>query len=87
MQTETRQKRPQRTRRQPNRTLYALRLNAGLSREDLGRRAGVSKETIRLAESGFVPTVRVQFAIAEAFSLLPLDLWPIENQRLLRRVA
>ena len=58
-----------------------LRLNEGLSRDDLARRSGVSRETIRFAEAGFVPTARVQFALAAAFGLRPLDLWPIDCQR------
>lgn len=61
--------------------LIALRINAGLSREDMALRTGLGRETIRLAESGFVPTPRVQFTIAKSFGMLPLDLWPIETQR------
>ena len=61
--------------------LIELRVNEGLSRDALARRAGVGRETVRLAESGFVPTPRVQFAIARAVKRTPLDLWPIEMQR------
>jgi transcriptional regulator with XRE-family HTH domain len=61
--------------------LIALRINAGLSRDELGARAGVGRETVRLAEFGFVPTPRVQFGIAKAFGLRPLDIWPIERQK------
>lgn len=68
-------------RRSPNRHLQELRLNAGMSPNDLAYRAGVSGNTIRMAEAGFTPTPRVQFAIARVFDLLPLDLWPLENQR------
>lgn len=64
-----------------NLKLQALRINAGLSRDDLARRTGVSRESIRLAELGFVPGPRIQFAIADAFDLRPLDIWPIERQR------
>lgn len=71
----------QRARRQPNIALISLRVNEGLSREALGYRAGVSRETIRLAEAGFVPTPRVQFALAAIFGKRPLDLWPIDRQR------
>jgi transcriptional regulator with XRE-family HTH domain len=71
-----------RHKRQAHRALYALRVNEGLSRADLGRRIGVSAETIRLAEIGFLPTPRIQFAIAQAFAHRPLDLWPIERQRI-----
>lgn len=69
-------------RRERNLSLIALRINAGLSREDLARRTGVSRETIRLAEEGFTPaSPRVQFSIARAFGKLPLDIWPLEQQR------
>lgn len=47
---------------------------------DLAYRAGVSAKTIRLAEHGFVPGPRIQFAIAQVFELSPLDLWPLETQ-------
>jgi DNA-binding XRE family transcriptional regulator len=68
-------------RRVPNRRLVELRINAGLSPNDLAYRAGVSGNTVRLVEGGFVPSPRVQFAIARVFGLAPLDLWPLEEQR------
>jgi transcriptional regulator with XRE-family HTH domain len=58
-----------------------LRVNEGLSREQLGLRANVSRESVRLAEAGFVPGPRVQFAIAGVFGKRPLDLWPLDQQR------
>lgn len=67
--------------RRPNRRLQELRINAGLSPNDLGRRAGVSGNTIRMAEAGYIPTPRVQFAIAHVFDLEPLDVWSIDMQR------
>jgi DNA-binding XRE family transcriptional regulator len=70
-----------RGRRRPHRQLQQLRINEGLSPNALAYRAGVSGNTIRLAEAGFRPSPRVQFAIAGVFELLPLDLWPIEDQR------
>lgn len=66
--------------RRPNRRLQALRINEGLSPNALAYRAGVSGNTIRLVEAGFVPSPRIQFAIATVFELRPLDLWPIEEQ-------
>lgn len=82
-----------RRRRSPNLKLIELRVNAGLSREQLARKTGLGRETIRIAEAGFVPTPRVQFALARAFPLderdaatlgrethLPLDIWPLEDQ-------
>lgn len=68
-------------RRHPNLALIGLRVNAGLSREMLALRIGLGRETIRLAEAGYVPTPRVQFALANAFGCSPLDIWPIEHQR------
>jgi len=73
--------RPISTRRKPNRTLTSLRLNSGLSPNQLAFRAEVSGPTVRLAERGHVPSPRVQFQIAEVFGLTPLDLWPLENQK------
>ena len=67
-------------RRRPNRQLQRLRVNEGLSPNALAYRAGVSGNTVRIAEAGFPPSPRVQFAIAEVFGLRPLDLWPIEEQ-------
>jgi transcriptional regulator with XRE-family HTH domain len=66
--------------RKPNQKLIALRVNKGMSPEQLSRLTGVSAPTIRLAERGHIPMPRTQFAIAEAFDLEPLDIWPIERQ-------
>lgn len=68
-------------RRQAHLDLIAMRVNEGLSREALALRAGVGRETVRMAERGFVPTPRVQFAIARALGTTPLELWPREMQR------
>lgn len=67
-------------RKVPNRKLQELRLNAGLSPNDLAYRVGVSGKTIRYIESGALPHPRIQFAIASVFGLLPLDIWPLETQ-------
>ena len=72
---------PSTRRRVPNRRLQELRINAGLSPNDLGYRAGISGKQVRLIESGVLPHPRTQFAIARVFDLLPLDIWPIEAQR------
>lgn len=65
----------------PNRTLQELRINLGLSPNGLAYRAGVSGNTIRMAERGYVPTPPIQYAIARVFDLAPLDLWPFDQQR------
>lgn len=67
-----------------NLKLVSLRVNEGLSREALGYRAGVSRETVRLVEDGFVPTPRIQVDIAQVFELRPLDIWPIDQQKAAR---
>jgi DNA-binding XRE family transcriptional regulator len=61
--------------------LMALRVNAGMSPNDLAYRVGVSGKTIRMAEAGWIPTPRTQLAIAAAFALTPLDLWPFDRNR------
>lgn len=58
-----------------------LRVNAGMSPNELGYRAGVSGKTVRMAEKGHQPLPRTQFAIADVFGLLPLDLWPLHGNR------
>ena len=65
----------------PNRCLQELRINAGLSQNDLARVTGTSAQTIRLAERGFVPGPRIQFAIADYFGKRPLDIWPLSQQK------
>jgi DNA-binding XRE family transcriptional regulator len=86
MPSQATSRQPRQTRLRPHLRLVELRINAGLSREDLALRIGVSRETIRLAEqTSYAPTVRVQAAIAREFGLRPLDLWPIECQKAARR--
>jgi DNA-binding XRE family transcriptional regulator len=58
-----------------------------MSPNDLGYQAGVSGKTIRMVEAGHTPSPRIQFAIAEVFGLLPLDLWPLHERRHLQRGA
>lgn len=67
-------------RRTPNRQLQGLRINGGMSPNDLARRAGVSPNIVRLAEKGYIPGPRIQFAIAAVFDRQPLDIWPLERQ-------
>jgi hypothetical protein len=52
-----------------------------MSPNGLAYRAGVSGKTVRMAEAGWLPTPRVQFQIAGVFSMTPLELWPMERQR------
>lgn len=65
-------------RRGRNHTLISLRVNAGLSPNELGLAAKVSGKTIRDAEEGrIVPLPRTQFQIAEVLGKRPTDIWPI----------
>jgi transcriptional regulator with XRE-family HTH domain len=79
--TRTRHTAAPRPRARDHLRLIGLRVNEGLSREQLALRANVSRESVRMAEGGFVPGPRVQFAIAGVFGLRPLDLWPLDQQR------
>lgn len=76
---------PNGSRKVPHLKLKELRVNAGMSPNDLAYRVGVSGKTIRMAEQGWIPSPRVQFQIASAFALRPLDLWPFDRER--QRVA
>lgn len=64
-----------------NRSLIEMRLNAGLTPNDLGRRAGVSGNTVRAAERGLYVDPRSQYAMARALGVLPLDVFPFERQK------
>jgi DNA-binding XRE family transcriptional regulator len=65
-----------------NHTLITLRVNAGLSPNELGAECGVSGKTIRDAEEGRItPLPRTQFQIARAFGKDPTDIWPIGGRR------
>lgn len=66
----------------PNRELVELRINAGLTPNDLGRRAGLSGNTVRAAERGLYVSPRSQHAIAKALGVLPLQVFPFERQRI-----
>lgn len=63
----------------PHIELMELRINNGWSRADLAYRAGISEKTVRMAEAGFRPGARIQFAIAKQFGKKPTELWPIES--------
>lgn len=67
--------------RQIHLRLRELRIQAGMSPNDLAYRARVSGKTIRMAEAGFIPSPRTQFAIAAVFDLSPLDLWPLHRDQ------
>lgn len=76
---------PKGSRRNPHLRLKELRINQGWSPNDLAFRAQVSGKTIRMVEAGWIPGPRVQFQVAAAFGLKPLELWPFERDR--QRVA
>lgn len=64
-----------------NRALVEMRLNAGMTPNDLARRAFVSGNTVRSAERGLYVSPRSQYAIATALGVLPLDVFPFERQK------
>lgn len=59
------------------RQLKELRINRGLSPEQLGHKVGISGRTIRRIEEGNRPTARVMFALAQEFECEVVDLWPV----------
>lgn len=69
-------------RRTINRHLVELRLNVGLSPNDLARRAMISGNTVRAAERGLYVSPRSQYAIAKALGADVLAVFPFERQRL-----
>lgn len=73
---------PLRTRkRTPNRRLTELRVDAGLSPNDLGALLGISGNSIREAEKGANTHPRHKLQIADYFGLRPTDIWPIDGKR------
>lgn len=66
--------------RTPNKLLAELRINEGLSPNELAYRAEVSGKTVRMAEAGFLPSPRVQHAIASVFERRPTEIWPLHTQ-------
>lgn len=70
-----------RKRKRPNRQLIELRLNRGLSPNQVAYLTGLTGPTVRLAESGHIPSPRVQFALADFYGLKVVELWPLETQK------
>lgn len=68
-------------RKRTNRLLVEHRLDAGMTPNDLARRAGVSGNTVRAAERGEYVDPRSQYAIASALSAPRAVLFPFERQR------
>jgi transcriptional regulator with XRE-family HTH domain len=67
-----------RSRREAGASIRELRVNRGLSPEELGARVGISGRTIRRVEEGRTrPTVRTMFLIALEFDCDVVDLWPL----------
>jgi transcriptional regulator with XRE-family HTH domain len=59
-----------------------MRIEKGLSRDDVARLAGVSTKQIGLIERGRVrrPRERTMLAVASALGASPLDLFSIEDR-------
>lgn len=68
-----------------NRELIEARLNAGLTPNDLARRALISGNTVRNAEAGVYIDPRSQKAIADALGFRTIELFPFDRQRRPRR--
>lgn len=65
----------------PGDRLRALRIDVGLSPEQLGVRVGISGDTIRRIELGIggrCPHPRTMFLLADAFDLHVIDIWTPE---------
>lgn len=73
------------TRKSPQRHLLELSINHGMAANDLARESGVSGNTVRAALRGTPPGPRAQLAISSVFGLEPLDIWPIDVQRRLKK--
>jgi DNA-binding XRE family transcriptional regulator len=67
--------------RRCNRLLIEMRLDAGMTPNDLARRAGISGNTVRAAERGDYVDPRSQYAIASALGATRVVLFPFERQR------
>lgn len=67
----------QRSLREAGQQIRELRLNRGLSPEQLGAIAQISGRTIRRIEEGKRPTVRIMFLLAQEFDCEVVDLWPL----------
>lgn len=61
--------------------LIEHRLDAGLTPNDLARRAGISGNTVRAAERGEYVDPRSQYAMAAALEIPRGVLFPFERQR------
>jgi DNA-binding XRE family transcriptional regulator len=64
-----------------NRLLIEHRLDAGLTPNDLARRAMVSGNTVRAAERGDYVDPRSQYAISAALDVARVVLFPFERQK------
>lgn len=61
--------------------LIEMRLDAGLTPNDLARRAGISGNTVRAAERGEYVDPRSQYAMSAALEAARVVLFPFERQR------
>lgn len=64
-----------------NRILIELRLDAGMTPNDLARRAGIAGNTVRAAERGDYVDPRSQYAIANALDAARVVVFPFERQK------
>ncbi len=74
-------RRPSSRRPRTNRLLIEHRLDAGLTPNDLARRAVISGNTVRAAERGDYVDPRSQYAIASALGVARVVVFPFERQK------
>lgn len=56
--------------------LHEMRINSGLSPQDLSHATGISARTIERIERGRRPQVRTAFLLASHFDFEVSELWP-----------
>jgi transcriptional regulator with XRE-family HTH domain len=61
-------------------SLTAARLNAGLSRAQLARELGITRETLRRLENGLGVHPSTAKKVADRFDVLVTDLMPLERE-------
>ena len=67
-----------------NREFFTLMVKKGMSPRALARKSGVSHKTIELVIDGWIPSARVQGALATQLGVDPDELWSIEAQLRIR---
>lgn len=64
----------------PHLALKIARIRAGFSQKELADLAGVSMQTVSLAERGVTPGEETRAKIVEPLGLESKDIWPMERE-------